>query len=49
MWELAGALELGAKEETSGRVSYVRLLLDQTASQNSAEFEDGQRAMFSMR
>lgn len=26
--ELAGTLELGAKEETSGRISYVRLRLD---------------------
>jgi hypothetical protein len=37
MWDLAGTLQLGAKEEANGRVSYVRLLLDQTASQGSTE------------
>jgi hypothetical protein len=49
MWDLAGTLQLGAKEETNGRVSYVRLLLDQAASQNSTESEDGQRAMINRR
>ena len=42
MWDLAGILQLGAKEEANGRVSYVRLLLDQVATQNSVESEGGQ-------
>ena len=37
MWDLVGTLQLGAKEEANGRVSYVRLMLDQTASQGSTE------------
>ena len=35
IWDLVGTLRLGAKEEANGRISYVRLLLDQTASQGS--------------
>jgi hypothetical protein len=42
MWDLAGTLQLGAKEEANGRVSYVRLLLDQATDQNSAESKGGQ-------
>ena len=49
MWELTGTLQLGAKEEANGRVSYVRLLLDQAASQNSTASEEGQAALVSMR
>jgi hypothetical protein len=32
MWDLVGTLQLGAKEEGNGRISYVRLLLDQDLS-----------------
>jgi len=35
--ELAGTLELGAKEEASGRVSYVRLRLDDLEDARTAE------------
>lgn len=34
LWELAGRLELGAKEEANGRVSYTRLYLDEFVSPN---------------
>ena len=37
MWDLVGTLQLGAKDETNGRISYVRLLLDQAPAQASAE------------
>ena len=30
-WELVGELQLGPKEEPSGRISYTRLLLDESA------------------
>ncbi len=39
MWDLVGTLQLGAKEEANGRISYVRLLLDQTPVQASAATE----------
>jgi hypothetical protein len=42
MWDLAGTLQLGAKEEANGRVSYVRLILDHGATQNSVESAGGQ-------
>lgn len=29
LWDLEGTLELGAKEEANGRISYVRLLIDE--------------------
>ena len=37
MWDLVGTLQLGAKEESNGRISYVRLLLDQDLSTEATE------------
>ncbi len=37
MWDLVGTLQLGAKEESNGRISYVRLLLDQVPAQTFVE------------
>ena len=37
MWDLVGTLQLGAKEESNGRISYVRLLLDQDLSTETTE------------
>lgn len=39
LWELDGTLELGAKEEANGRVSYTRLILDQPASRDAVKPE----------
>jgi hypothetical protein len=49
MWDLVGNLQLGAKEEGNGRISYVRLLLDQAPAQGSAELQDGQKEVTSQR
>lgn len=49
IWDLTGTLQLGAKEEANGRVSYIRLLLDQAAAQNSVESEGGQRTEINSR
>jgi hypothetical protein len=35
LWELVGTLKLGGQEEANGRVSYVRLMLDPSASIDS--------------
>ena len=32
LWDLEGTLELGGKEEANGRISYVRLLIDEEES-----------------
>lgn len=37
LWELVGTLELGGKEEANGRISYIRLMLDQPASQEAVK------------
>jgi hypothetical protein len=49
MWDLVGTLQLGAKEEGNGRISYVRLLLDQAPAQNSAESKDEHKEVVSQR
>ncbi|BBL77051.1 hypothetical protein [Methylomagnum ishizawai] len=36
LWELVGRLELGAKEEANGRVSYTRLFIDELTPPNAA-------------
>jgi len=40
LWDLQGILQLGPKEEANGRVSYVRLLLDQSATQELSTSEN---------
>lgn len=37
LWELVGTLKLGGQEEANGRVSYVRLMLDQTDTREIQE------------
>ena len=37
LWELVGTLKLGNQEESNGRVSYVRLLLDQSPATDAPE------------
>jgi hypothetical protein len=34
LWDLVGTLQLGPKEESNGRVSYVRLVLDQSVAKD---------------
>jgi len=48
-WDLVGTLQLGAKDESNGRISYVRLLLDQTPAQGAVESEDENKAVVSQR
>jgi len=35
LWQLVGTLKLGGQEENNGRISYVRLMLDPSASMDS--------------
>ena len=39
IWELVGTLKLGSQEEANGRVSYVRLMLDQPLSLDAVKPE----------
>jgi hypothetical protein len=49
VWDLVGTLQLGAKDESNGRISYVRLMLDQAPAQGSIEPEDENKAVVSQR
>ena len=48
-WDLVGTLQLGAMDESNGRISYVRLLLDQAPVLGTVESENENKAVVSQR